>query len=194
MMQMQQQFMQQMQQMMGGQPGQPMPMVPPMRQQSPGSMLMPPNQVQRPHSMPMPPSPAPAGQRSMSTLSPGMANWNQRPNSYFPPTNGNGGAGYAASLAPTERSNVGLAPRYRPVSTVGQENQNWKRSSTFTSGTIRPVLSGNGPAQSTVAVDEDDDDEGWKEMKAKRDNKKSKWKLKKAQTGLSDLFPNGSVL
>jgi hypothetical protein len=189
MMQMQQQFMHQMQQMMGGQPGQPMPMLPPMGQQSPGSMLMPPNQVQRSHSMPMPPSPSVPGQRSMSTLNPGMANWNQRPNSYFPSTNGNPGAGYAPSLAPSERSNVGLAPRYRPVSILQE-----KRSSTFTSGTIRPVLLRKGPAGSTVAVDEDDDDEGWKEMKAKRDNKKSKWKLKKAQTGLVDLFPNSNAL
>lgn len=194
MMQMQQQFMQQMQQMMGGQSGQPGPLIPPMGQQSPGSLLMPPNQAQRPYSMPMPPSPGTPGQRSMSTLNPSMANWNQRPNSYFPPVNTNGGPGYASSLAPSERSNVGLAPRYRPVSTVGQDNSNWKRSSTFTSGTIRPVLSSKGPAQSTIAADEDDDDEGWKEMKAKRDNKKSKWKLKKAQTGLSDLFSNGSVL
>ena len=190
MMQMQQQFMQQMQQMMGAQP---MPMMPPPGQQSPGVTLTPPNLAQRPYSMPMPPSPGPPGQRSMSTLNPGMANWNKRPNSYFPPGSVNGGPGYAASLAPSERSNVGLAPRYRPVSTIGQENQNWKRSSTFTSGTIRPVLPGKGPAQSTVAVDEDDDDEGWKEMKAKSDNKKSRWKLKKAQTGLGDLFPNGSA-
>lgn len=154
---------------------------------------MPPNQAPRPHSMPMPPSPGASGPRSMSTLNPGMANWNQRPNSYFPSMNGTGGAGYAASLAPSERSNVGLAPRYRPVSTVGQDTSNWKRSSTFTSGTIRPVLPNKG-AQSTLAVDDDDDDEGWKEMKAKRDNKKSKWKMKKAQTGLADLFPNGSAL
>lgn len=195
MMQMQQQFMHQMQQMMGGQPRLPMPVAPSMGQQSPGGMLMPPSHAQRPHSMPMPPSPGAPGQRSMSTLNPGMANWNQRPNSYFPTTNGNGGPSYAPSLAPSERSHIGLAPRYRPVSTIGVDKyEDWKRSSTFTAGTIRPVLSGKGPAESTVAVDEDDDDEGWKEMKAKRDHKKSKWKLKKAQTGLSDLFPNGSHL
>jgi hypothetical protein len=193
MMQMQQQFMQQMQQMMGGQPGPPMPMIHPTGSQSQGSLLMPPSQVQRPHSMPMPPSPGPPGPRSMSTLNPGMANWSQRPNSYLPPMNGIGGQGYAASLAPSERSNVGLAQRYRPVSTVGQENPSWKRSSTFTSGTIRPVITNRG-TPSTIAVDDDDDDEGWKDLKAKRDNKKSKWKLKKAQTGLADLFPNGGAL
>lgn len=55
-------------------------------------------------------------------------------------------------------------------------------------------MTSTGLAQSTVAVDEDDDDEGWKEMKAKRDNKKSKWKSKKAQTGLADLYPKGSAL
>jgi hypothetical protein len=192
MMQMQQQFMQQMQQMMGGQPGPSMPMMPTMGQQSQGNLLMPPSQAQRPHSMPMPPSPGTPGTRSMSTLNPGMANWNQRPKSYFPPVNGNGAPGYASSLAPSERSNVGLAPRYRPVSIVGQENPSWKRSSTFTSGTIRPIIANRG-APSTIAADDDDDDQGWKEMKAKRDNK-SKWKLKKAQTGLADLFPNGSAL
>jgi hypothetical protein len=170
-----------------------MPMIHPTGSQSQGSLLMPPSQVQRPHSMPMPPSPGPPGPRSMSTLNPGMANWSQRPNSYLPPMNGIGGQGYAASLAPSERSNVGLAQRYRPVSTVGQENPSWKRSSTFTSGTIRPVITNRG-TPSTIAVDDDDDDEGWKDLKAKRDNKKSKWKLKKAQTGLADLFPNGGAL
>ena len=42
-------------------------------------------------------------------------------------------------------------------------------------------------------VDDDDDDQGWAEMKKKRDNKKSTWKMKRTQTaasGLQDLVYN----
>jgi hypothetical protein len=41
------------------------------------------------------------------------------------------------------------------------------------------------------AADDEDDDQGWVEMKKKRDKKKSTWKMKRAQTqgaGLEDLY------
>ncbi|KAI5299936.1 hypothetical protein KEM55_000877, partial [Ascosphaera atra] len=67
--------------------------------------------------------PAP-GQRTMSMLDPGMHN---RLSAYMPsppPPSGipppGGRPGYAASVAPSERSNVGAASRYRPVSTLMQ--------------------------------------------------------------------------
>ena len=206
MMQMQMQWMQQMSQMVQqgqGQTMQPPSNVMPQPAASPG-LLAPPGPIARPLSMPMPDLGSPRlGQRTMSSLSPGMAPWN-RPPSFAPsmqlPTPGVG-PGYTPSIAPSERSNVGLASRYRPVSIAPADGIHpaAKRSSTFTSGTAQPswmnsVVSRKSPsALSTIrsiggksnvkdAPDDEDDDQGWMEMKKKRDKKKSTWKMKRAQT------------
>jgi hypothetical protein len=187
MMQMQMQWMQQMQQMMGGQV------------MSPGQMPMPPgfapppapSTVGRPPTVHMSSAPQLNG-RTMSTLTPSMASWN------LGPQNGN----YAASIAPSERSNIGLASRYRPVSTMGDvEQMSARRASTFTSTSVRPWsqmdLKPNVNARPSVspvgrrntqAVDDDDDDEGWAEMKAKKDKKQKSWKLRKGQNALQELY------
>ena len=187
MMQMQMQWMQQMQQMMGGQmsPGQQMP--PMMPGQNP-SFLGPPGAAGRPQSV------SPNGQRTMSTLSPSMANWNL-------PPQGN----YARSIAPSERSNIGLASRYRPVSIAPDpEALPTRRTSTFTSTSVRP-FSQNDPStrlsshmnksaagqvgrRSPLGGDEDDDEQGWAEMKAKKDKKQRSWKLRKEQNTLQELY------
>ena len=110
---------------------------------------------------------------------------------------------------------MGLASRYRPVSIAPADGIRpaAKRSSTFTSGTIQPswtsaVTGRRSPgALSTIrsiggqpspgksngkeVLDDEDDDQGWVEMKKKRDKKKSTWKMKRAQTqgaGLEDLY------
>ena len=185
MMQMQMQWMQQMTAMQQG--GQPMDMQMP---QAPGmtpGMLAPPGQIPRPMSMPLQQHgqqiPRQNG-RTMSTLSPGMTNWN-RTSSFAPSIHLNGsGQGYTPSIAPSERSNVGLASRYRPVSTFLGANQPMsKRSSTFTSSTFQPSWSNDSPGpqspgNSTIRavgsappaidrkplskspVDDDDDDQG----------------------------------
>ena len=188
MMQMQMHWMQQMQQMMGGQtsPGQQMP--PMMSNGSSPNLLAPPGGATRPQSV----SPL-QGQRSMSTLSPSMANWNV-------PPQGN----YAASIAPSERSNVGLASRYRPVSIAPDpEPMSSHRASTFTSSTRpfshfdpSPRTSSymNKPSanpvgrRSPLANDEDDDEQGWAEMKAKKDKKQRTWKLRKEHNSLQELY------
>lgn len=207
MMQMQMQWMQQVNQVLqqGQSPG-GAPQLPQMlgMPSMPTGMLAPPGQIQRPTSMPMPEAESPRmGQRTMSTLTPGMAPWN-RPEVHV----SSPGYGYTPSIAPSERSNVGLAPRYRPVTTatgdVFQPMAN--RSSTFTSSTVpwgsgeagrrspgaagalRPV---GGMDRKAAVPDDDDDDQGWREMKQKRDRKKSTWKMKRAQTqgeGLADLY------
>ena len=177
MMQMQMQWMQQMTQMMS--PGQLPPMMP--GQPMPPQMMGPPGQA--PSFMGPPPDashrqsmmPPPLGQRSMSTLSPSMANWNAPQNNY------------AHSIAPSERSNVGLASRYRPVS-IAQDPEPGaaRRASTFTSTTSRPWSQLDPQTQrlssyvnskpnmnpvgrkSPLAVEEEDDEQGWAEMKAKK--------------------------
>lgn len=83
-------------------------------------------------------------QRTFSMLDPGMSRWNtNRPASIFAgggprPASPHAAPGYTPSIAPSERSNVGLASRYRPVSTVGPDRNAMPRSSTFTSSTLKP--------------------------------------------------------
>jgi len=211
MMQMQMQWMQQMSQMMGPQamqgpaapqlqPNQLPPMAP--------NYLAPPNQIPRSQSIPMQSGPGAApfpGQRTMSTLNPSMAPWNSTPS-----INLNGK--YAHSIAPSERSNVGLASRYRPVSTVLEsDTASTRRASTFTSATLRPWsqaggggtglrfashavnLSGNQVGRkSPLAADDDDDEQGWAEMKMKKEKKQKTWALRKGQNALQELYNNAS--
>ncbi|RMZ80693.1 hypothetical protein DV738_g2685, partial [Chaetothyriales sp. CBS 135597] len=186
MMQLQLHWMQQMTNMMGSQMNQVQGGGPPM---SPG--LGPQGgQMGRPQQ-PL----APMGQRTMSTLTPSMANWNLNPT-----------PGYAPSIAPSERSNVGLAPRYRPVSTVQDSDPATRRASTFTSSTLRPwsaldstirPLSHNNkpPAANAVGrksplaqIDDDDDEQAWAEMKAKKETKQKTWKLRKGNNVLQELY------
>ncbi|KAL1954024.1 hypothetical protein VTO42DRAFT_1845 [Malbranchea cinnamomea] len=155
-MQMQMQFMQQMMQNM--QMG--MNANPNNNFLSPNNMM--PNQP-RPVSMVSNRSFAPNGgtpgtprqydQRTLSMLDPSMSRrFNQHQNnnrqSFIPPLSdldqglfGSTDPGYAASIAPSERSNVGRSARYRPVSAAAQSPNAppaAQRSSTFTSSTLQP--------------------------------------------------------
>ena len=204
MMQMQMQWMQQMMQMQGspqGQQGSPMhPQIPQQSSIMQPNMLAFGSQIQRPLSMPIPSSPR--GQnRTMSTLTPNMAPWGKPP-SAVPSIFGGGRAqGYAPSIAPSERSNVGLASRYRPVSIAPDTVRGPPdRSSTSTSSIFQPWTSTDAgrrsPGTPTIneippcvkspekAPNDEDDDQGWTEMAKKRDMKKSSWKLKKGKTAL----------
>ncbi|KAL2855039.1 hypothetical protein BJX68DRAFT_20523 [Aspergillus pseudodeflectus] len=222
MMEMQMQWMQQMIQLQGG--GQaPPPQLPPLGNPQLSFAVNP----SRPSSMPVPNGAlgnAPPGyggsQRTMSMLDPNVSSRLNSP--AMPPfaSGANrpgtpGGGGYAHSLAPSERSNVGLAPRYRPVSTVPVEaestnflplNKPWndenRRMSTLPppsntnppNSTIRPVssysrtLTAPSKLGSHVQVEEEDDDEGWAEMMKKREKKRSNWKVKKETSSFGDLL------
>lgn len=205
MMQMQMQWMQQMTSMMGQNPSMQMPMMgmPGMPQMPPTPngvpvMQQPPNSTAgRPQSVPLQQFNGGNQQRTMSTLSPSMAGW-ARSSPAVPQMNGNG-PGYAPSIAPSERSNVGLASRYRPVSTMNQETENndWgKRASTFTSSTFRPYTNENNQpklANSTIRnvhnADDEDEEQGWAEMKARREKKQKSWKLRKGGNNtLQELY------
>lgn len=146
-MQIQVQMMQQMMQAQGLSAGQqPPPQTPPqfLPMMNP-SLNAPPRPLSTAssiqHQQPgiMPPQ---VDQRTLSMLDPSLSRWNfNRPASIHPdlmgrPMTPQGGHAYTPSIAPSERSNVGMAARYRPVSIVGQEPQ-MPRSSTFTSA-LRP--------------------------------------------------------
>lgn len=219
MMQVQVQMMQQMMQMQGQQ-----------GQINPG--LMPPGLFVNPGGRPISTASsynnmAGQDQRTLSLLDPAaMSRWNlNRPASVHPDATGRPGTPqgvhvYAPSIAPSERSNVGMASRYRPVSTVGQDPQ-LPRSSTFTSTlkpwnnenqrsvsmtppgssqasnrkstsmatvTVRSISTQGRHSPAARAPDYDDDDEGWADMKKKREKKKSSWKMKKETPALGDLL------
>ncbi|KAK4449386.1 hypothetical protein QBC34DRAFT_89237 [Podospora aff. communis PSN243] len=122
--------------------------------------------------------------RTMSMVQPSSASWiqlPQNPNPGFAPSIRIQGGGYAPSIAPSERSNIGLPGRYRPVSHAPPPvpNPGHLRKSSTMSGAIPPI----SVTKSGAASDEEDDEEGWEAMKAKRDKKKSLWKTKKSIGG-----------
>ncbi|KAK0656031.1 hypothetical protein B0T16DRAFT_424695 [Cercophora newfieldiana] len=118
-----------------------------------------------------------AHMRTMSMVQPSSASWvqlPQNPNPGFAPSIRIQGGGYAPSIAPSERSNIGLPGRYRPVSHVPPPNPGHLRKSSTMSGAIPPIS-----VTKSGSASDDDDEEGWEAMKAKRDKKKTLWKTKK---------------
>lgn len=120
--------------------------------------------------------------RTMSMVQPSSASWIQpgQPAGGFAPSIRIQGAGYAPSIAPSERSNVGLPGRYRPVSHMAPaptpQTGHLRKSTTMSGALQQPSIS---VTQSGNASD-DDDEEGWEAMKAKREKKKSMWRSKKS--------------
>ena len=103
--------------------------------------------------------------------------------------------GYAPSIAPSERSNIGMPSRYRPVSIAPIDEGSRPGSSMGMSANVERR---NGVQTSTLKTvkktpSDDDDDEGWEEMKAKREQKKSGWRFKKEKKdeGLQGLYLGG---
>lgn len=144
-----------------------------------------------------PPSLDPRGDmhgRTMSMVQPSSASWLQPPQPGYAGSIRAQGDGYAPSLAPSERSNVGLPGRYRPVSHIPMASGTTPdhiRTSTM-SGTLSPfsesqtVRAVNSSPSKTSSVNksarveaDDDEEEGWAAMKAKRDNRKSTWRIRK---------------
>lgn len=194
-MQMQMQFMQ----MMAANGQQPNGAMPPMQvpMQTPhmgpaGSHSM--NDLSSRHSVMLDPTLEPprrmdASMRTMSMIGPpsGPSFMQQQPGyagSVYGP-----GMGYTPSIAPSERSNIGLPGRYRPVSqAINPVVPDVHRRTNTMSGALGRWDESKG--RSTINVigatgdgSDDDDEEGWEAMKAKRDKKRSMWKSKK---GLGD--------
>lgn len=224
MMQVQMQWMQSMQQMMaaGMQPPQPrqqlspgMSPVPPLHGQLPmnNNFLPPQGQMIRPMSQSAPSSPSlvqqQQQQRTMSMMSPNLSpQWPPR-NAASPSmmSGALGPQGYAPSIAPSERSNIGQPSRYRPVSIapIDEHSRPVSRSSNNLLGpgiadrkSILTVSSGGKSSGKTSPVppkkvpSDDDDDEGWEEMKKKREQKASTWRMKKKDgNNLKELYYPG---
>lgn len=169
--------------------------------------------------------------RSMTMMNP-PPNWSvtpaaQRPNSAMPATyapsginvgQAGPGAGYSASIAPSERSNIGQPSRYRPVQSGEQAGRSMSMTSSATlqafrnsevpppmpsmqsrpqsqqqsKSTLRVVdkMKGAPKINRKPVVADEDDDEGWADMRKKRDDKK-KFKFGRSKTesnAFSDLY------
>ena len=166
------------------------------------------------------PNPLPQQGRAMSMLSPGSgAQWSsgRSTRASVSPSLGLRGShtfapgpqqqqGYAPSIAPSERSNVGHPSRYRPVSTVPSEGAvGGERASTMGSQTLLAweggksgavANDGTGKAAATMRIverktEDEEEDEGWEEMKKKKEGKKRLWRSKKKDgegNGLEGVF------
>ncbi|KAK3695200.1 hypothetical protein B0T22DRAFT_438225 [Podospora appendiculata] len=124
--------------------------------------------------------------RTMSMVQPSSASWIQPLPSLSFPSNLQGG-GYAPSIAPSERSNIGLPGRYRPVShapPLQPVGPGHLRKSSAMSGAIQP----NVHVTKSGNASDDDDEQGWEAMKAKREKKKSLWRTKKSIGGDISAF------
>ncbi|KFA48388.1 hypothetical protein S40293_00337 [Stachybotrys chartarum IBT 40293] len=143
-----------------------------------------------------------AGMRTMSMIQPNTSSFIQQPG-YAGSIRGSVMPGYTPSIAPSERSNIGLPGRYRPVSQLPvqapvqqqQQQQQHQRANTM-SGALSMSRWDENKSKPTIKIvgksgddSDDDDEEGWEAMKAKREKKKSSWKTKKVfGTDLSSMI------
>ncbi|KAK8243957.1 hypothetical protein HDK90DRAFT_462836 [Phyllosticta capitalensis] len=154
------------------QPGM-MPQMPP---QMPQSNFLTPNQGQRAMSMGNGPRPTSVFNPAGRTSTMNMSSMGQRFGSHL-------ATGYAPSLAPSERSNIGKSARYRPVSQQIHDGSSTVMSQT----TVQPAPAQQAsfqqpsPERLTIRVKPkpartptEDDDEGWTSPKAKKWAAKSK--------------------
>lgn len=127
-----------------------------------------------------------AGMRTMSMVQPSSASFYGQPMGSAPSVHIQGQ--YAASIAPSERSNIGLPGRYRPVSHMPAPAEpiiQQRRASAMSGALGAGNSAHSGPDVSRPAAkptndDDDDEEKGWEQMKAKRDRRRSLWKSKKS--------------
>ncbi|KAL2263844.1 hypothetical protein VTK26DRAFT_4753 [Humicola hyalothermophila] len=135
-----------------------------------------------------------AQMRTMSMVQPSSASWIQPPRPGFAPSIRIQGGGYAPSIAPSERSNIGLPGRYRPVSHAPPPRPESGDLGNLRKSAATPGALGSLPQPSVSATktdnhsDDDDDEEGWEAMKAKREKKKSMWRSKKSTGDILGSF------
>lgn len=196
MMQMQMQWMQMQMQMQNPQQQQPMLNPPVMGQQRPMSMansqaggnfpMIPPHQ--RTMSM-MEPLPLFQGSGYASSVTPSQ--WGP---GLMPPGGLQPPGGYTPSIAPSERSNVGLPSRYRPVSYAPPITASTgTRTSTLLSGVGHDWKKSVGPShlKNSGADSDEDDESAWEALEKKKKEKKDGWKKKK-ETGLKGILNFGA--
>ena len=97
---------------------------------------------------------------------------------------GTGPGAYAASIAPSERSNVGMPDRYRPVSHMPLASESGVNG---VAGPRMSVLAvgAKGPMVTVRPVEgEEDEEDAWEEMRRQKEKKKSIWRMKREKKGV----------
>ncbi|KAI4756868.1 hypothetical protein E4T52_11179 [Aureobasidium sp. EXF-3400] len=212
------QMMQQMMAMQNGQMQQ-MPQMPQMPQMNNGFPNMLPNGMQRPVSMGGPNGQQPGMLGPQSPMHPPQQRSSTMTNLKPPGYAGSmydyslsaPRGGYTPSIAPSERSNVGMPSRYRPVTMEGSTSrtasmtsqsgiQNFAKKNASTGSFLNPnnipASNGNNVPRTTIKVidkpkgspkspqsrpDEEDDDEGWAQLRKKREERKKRGTTGKTQ-------------
>lgn len=118
--------------------------------------------------------------RTMSMVQPSSTSWIQPPKAGYAPSILAQGMGYAPSIAPSERSNIGLPGRYRPVSSVAMLDNGRTTSMSGAMPIMHSKLQAEMKVSAVAKEDDDDDEQGWEAMKAKREKKRSLWRSKKS--------------
>lgn len=133
--------------------------------------------------------PGSSHQRAQTMMNGSSASWLPQTGPFAPSVRGQGG--YAPSIAPSERSNVGMPGRYRPVSQMPADN---KSQATSMDGALKAWDSKTRAStikmvpKASAASDEEDDDQGWEEMAKKRAKKRSLWRTKKENNELKEML------
>ncbi|CAI6341469.1 unnamed protein product [Periconia digitata] len=135
----------------------------------------------QPQQQQPPPRPYSSGANLMGNMSP------------FPPPSLGPMPGYTPSIAPSERSNIGLSARYRPVATNNDAKSTVSSSMTLQAsggaaqnsnlgppGVVKGILK-KGQAQKQQTLQEEEDEDGWGKMAAR----KSKFGFGGAKSGSS---------
>ena len=183
-----------------------------MQMMTSGQMPMPPGQTTPPQAQadfsqlglsPGPqPRPGSSHQRAQTMMEPSSSSWLPQGGLFAPSVRNQGG--YTPSIAPSERSNVGMPGRYRPVShapgAVAEINTNMTNNNGKSRASSIDALQGwdsgkNNVRASTIkvvpkasAASDEDDDEGWEEMAKKREKKRSLWRTKKENNELREVL------
>lgn len=115
----------------------------------------------------------PSAQRPMSIMPFGSQQTQQPPRPFSTPI---GGAmappsqlnGYTPSIAPSERSNIGLSARYRPVATHSDAKSSSSMTLQASGGVGQNPVMVKGILKNKSPVVQEDDDDGWGKMAARK--------------------------
>lgn len=115
----------------------------------------------------------PSGQRPTSIMPVGTQQLQQPPRPFSTP---NGGSmapppplnGYTPSIAPSERSNIGLSARYRPVATHSDAKSSSSMTLQASAGVGQNPVMVKGILKNKSPVVQEDDDDGWGKMAARK--------------------------
>jgi hypothetical protein len=115
----------------------------------------------------------PSAQRPMSIMPVGNQQASQPPRPFSTPIGGSMAPppqhnGYTPSIAPSERSNIGLSARYRPVATHSDAKSSSSMTLQASGGVSQNPVMIKGILKSKSPVAQEDDDDGWGKMAARK--------------------------